>query len=72
MLDLHAYFAVLAEFIQMMIVFGMGGLLSMFLHRTKGMRFVIDRCIPVAAGLIVGDAHVNVVNAIVRMVQSVA
>ncbi|MDA8620992.1 OPT/YSL family transporter, partial [Planctomycetota bacterium] len=53
-----------------MIVFGLGGLISMFVTRKKGPRFVEDKGVPLAAGLIVGDALVNITNAVVKVAQS--
>ena len=50
-----------------MIVFGIGGLLSIFVARTKGARFAEEKGVPLAAGLIVGDALIGVVNAIVKV-----
>jgi len=50
-----------------MIVFGIGGLLSLLLTRLKGARWVEDTGLPVAAGLIVGDALVNVVVAVIKV-----
>jgi putative OPT family oligopeptide transporter len=53
-----------------MIVFGLGGLISMFVTKKKGPRFVEDKGVPLAAGLIVGDALVNITNAVVKVAQS--
>jgi len=53
-----------------MIVFGLGGLISILITRTKGPRFVEDKGVPLAAGLIVGDALVNITNAVVKVAQS--
>ncbi len=54
-----------------MIVFGMGGLISMYLTRSKGPKFVEEKGVPLAAGLIVGDALVNIINACVKVAQSI-
>lgn len=54
-----------------MIVFGMGGLISMLLTRKKGPKFVEEKGVPLAAGLIVGDALVNIINACVKVAQSI-
>lgn len=53
-----------------MIVFGIGGLLSLWLTRRKGAHWVEDTGLPVAAGLIVGDALVNIGDAIVKVASS--
>ncbi len=50
-----------------MAVFGLGGLLAVFFTRRRGERWVEDTGLPVAAGLIVGDALVNVCAAIVEV-----
>ena len=50
-----------------MIVFGAGGLLSMFISRKFGARFAEDKGVPIAAGLIVGDALVGIVHAIYKV-----
>ena len=50
-----------------MIVFGLGGLISIFVTKSKGPRFVEDKGVPLAAGLIVGDALVNITNAVVKV-----
>ena len=50
-----------------MIVFGFGGVLSILLGRWKGDRWAEDYGVPVAAGLIVGDALVGVGFAIVQV-----
>ena len=54
-----------------MIVFGIGGLLALFLTRRKGAHWVEDTGLPVAAGLIVGDALVNVVHAVITGASAV-
>lgn len=53
-----------------MIVFGIGGLLCVFFTRRKGAHWVEDTALPVAAGLIVGDALVNIGDAIVEVASS--
>jgi len=53
-----------------MIVFGIGGLLNMLMRRWRGARWAEDKGVPVAAGLIVGDALVGVVHAIVKVSYS--
>ena len=50
-----------------MIVFGIGGLLSIFISRQFGARFAEDKGVPIAAGLIVGDALVGIVHAIYKV-----
>ncbi len=50
-----------------MIVFGIGGLLSLLFMRLKGAHWIEDNGVPVAAGLIVGDALVNVVVAVIKV-----
>ncbi|KAA3604867.1 MAG: peptide transporter [Planctomycetota bacterium] len=54
-----------------MIVFGMGGILNILLTRWRGARWAEDKGVPVAAGLIVGDALVGVINAVVMVVVAV-
>lgn len=53
-----------------MIVFGIGGLLCVFFTRRKGAHWVEDTGLPVAAGLIVGDALVNIGAAVVEVTRS--
>jgi len=53
-----------------MIVFGIGGLLNMLVKRLRGARFAEDWGVPLAAGLIVGDALVGIVHAIVKVSYS--
>jgi len=50
-----------------MIVFGIGGILSILATRIKGARWAEDWGVPLAAGLIVGDALVGVIHAIVKV-----
>ena len=50
-----------------MIVFGIGGLLSIFITRKFGARFAEDKGVPIAAGLIVGDALVGIIHAIYKV-----
>ena len=50
-----------------MIVFGLGGLLSIFITRKFGARLAEDKGVPIAAGLIVGDALVGIVHAIYKV-----
>ena len=54
-----------------MIVFGIGGILSIVIGKVLGKNFVDHKCIPLAAGLIVGDALVGVVHAITKVVGSI-
>ena len=54
-----------------MIVFGLGGVINILIRRFKGARFAEDKGVPIAAGLIVGDALVGIVNAVTKVVQSV-
>ena len=53
-----------------MIVFGIGGLLSIFISRKFGARLAEDKGVPIAAGLIVGDALVGIVHAICKVALS--
>jgi len=53
-----------------MVVFGLGGILSLLLSRWKGSHWAEDNGVPVAAGLIVGDALVNIGYAIADVVSS--
>ncbi|MHC4823243.1 MAG: OPT/YSL family transporter [Planctomycetota bacterium] len=53
-----------------MIVFGIGGILSLLLARWKGAHWAEDKGVPVAAGLIVGDALVNIGFAIFDVASS--
>jgi len=53
-----------------MAVFGIGGILSLLLARWKGSHWAEDNGVPVAAGLIVGDALVNIAYAIADVVSS--
>ena len=50
-----------------MIVFGIGGVTSILLARWKGARFAEDKGVPLAGGLIVGDALLEVAHAIVKV-----
>lgn len=50
-----------------MIVFGIGGITNIIITKWKGARFAEDKGVPLAAGLIVGDAMVGVANAIVMV-----
>ena len=52
---------------EFMIVFGIGGILSILIGRWKGTRWAEDKGVPIAAGFIVGDALVGVINAIVTI-----
>jgi len=54
-----------------MIVFGIGGLLNMLVARLKGPRWAEDKGVPVAAGLIVGDALVGVFFAVLKVLETV-
>ncbi len=53
-----------------MAVFGIGGLINIFLTRRKGARFVENWGVPLAAGLIVGDALVGVAHAVFKVSTS--
>ena len=53
-----------------MIVFGLGGILHILVKRFKGARFAEDKGVPLAAGLIVGDALVGVAHAVVKVSYS--
>lgn len=55
-----------------MIVFGIGGILNILVSRWRGARFAEDKGVPIAAGLIVGDALVGVVHAVVKVSYSFA
>jgi len=50
-----------------MAVFGIGGLLCLWFTRRRGSAWVDDTGLPVAAGLIVGDALVNVGDAFMKV-----
>jgi putative OPT family oligopeptide transporter len=54
-----------------MIVFGIGGLLNILLTRIFGARQVESKGVPLAAGLIVGDALVGIVNAVIKVGASI-
>ena len=53
-----------------MIVFGNGGVISFLVTRWKGARFAEDKGVPLAAGLIVGDALVGVGHALYKVLSS--
>jgi len=53
-----------------MVVFGLGGVLNILVGRWKGARFAEDHGVPVAAGLIVGTALVEVIHALCEVVAS--
>ncbi|MEW6071246.1 MAG: OPT/YSL family transporter [Planctomycetota bacterium] len=53
-----------------MVVFGIGGLLQILVRRLRGARFAESWGLPVAAGLIVGDALVGVLHALVKVSYS--
>ncbi|MEM7164688.1 MAG: OPT/YSL family transporter [Planctomycetota bacterium] len=53
-----------------MIVFGIGGVTNILVSRFAGARVAEEKGVPIAAGLIVGDAMVGVVNAVVKVVQA--
>ena len=53
-----------------MIVFGIGGILNILLTRFRGARFAEDKGVPIAAGFIVGDALIGVVNAVIKVIDS--
>ena len=53
-----------------MIVFGIGGLLSIYITRRFGTRLAEDKGVPIAAGLIVGEALVMLGFAIKEIVSS--
>ncbi len=55
-----------------MIVFGIGGILNILISRRKGVRWAEDKGVPLAAGLIVGDALVGVLFAIYEVASSMA
>ena len=52
---------------QYMIVFGLGGVANVLIARRRGERFAEEKGVPIAAGLIVGDALVGVANAMVEV-----
>ncbi len=54
-----------------MIVFGVGGITSILLTRFKGARFAEDKGVPIAAGFIVGDALIGVLNAVIKVSASI-
>ena len=53
-----------------MIVFGIGGVTNIVITRWKGARFAEDKGVPLAAGLIVGDALVGVGHALYKVLSS--
>ncbi|MDP7061759.1 MAG: OPT/YSL family transporter [Planctomycetota bacterium] len=53
-----------------MAVFGIGGIIALLLARWKGPHWTEDKGVPVAAGLIVGDALVNIIYAVKDVAQS--
>ena len=53
-----------------MAVFGIGGLLALLAQRLKGEKWIENVGVPVAAGLIVGDALVNVLFAVYQVASS--
>ena len=53
-----------------MIVFGAGGVISIIVTRWKGARYAEDKGVPIAAGLIVGDALVGVGHALYKVLSS--
>ncbi len=53
-----------------MAVFGLGGIACVLLRRWKGARFTEDKGVPFAAGLIVGDAVVEVMYAVIKVSMS--
>ena len=53
-----------------MIVFGLGGILNILCSRWKGARWTESKGVPVAAGMIVGDAVIGVVNAVIKVASS--
>jgi putative OPT family oligopeptide transporter len=55
-----------------MIVFGIGGLANIAVTRWKGARWAEDKGVPIAAGLIVGDALMGVLNAVVTVAPQIA
>jgi len=54
-----------------MILFGVGGITNIAISKWKGARFAEDKGVPIAAGLIVGDALVGVLNAVIKVAGSV-
>ncbi len=53
-----------------MAIFGIGGIINIIVRKSKGARFAEDTGVPVAAGLIVGNAVVEVVYAVMKVSQS--
>ncbi len=53
-----------------MIVFGLGGIVNIIVTKVKGPRFAEDKGVPIAAGLIVGDALVGVSHALWKVATS--
>ena len=49
--------------------FGLGGVLNILLGKTRGERWVENNGVPIAAGLIVGDAIVGVIFAMIMVLQ---
>lgn len=54
-----------------MVVFGIGGLLAVWLGKRKGHAWCENVGLPVAAGLIVGDALMSVIAAVIKVTASV-
>lgn len=52
---------------QYMIVFGLGGVLSIVLTKFFGAKAVESKGVPLAAGLIVGEALVGIINALIKV-----
>lgn len=55
-----------------MVMFGLGGITNILVTRARGARWAEDTGVPIAAGLIVGDALVNVTYAIFKVATSVS
>ncbi len=53
-----------------MIVFGVGGLLSILVSKLRGKHFAEHWGVPLAAGFIVGDAIMGVLNAVLKVLDS--
>lgn len=53
-----------------MIVFGIGGMANIVAARALGARFAEEKGVPIAAGLIVGDSLVGVINAVWKVAKT--
>ena len=56
--------------VKRMPLFGLGCVFNIVVSRWKGARFAADKGVPIAAGFIVGDAVVGVINAVLKVTVS--